>query len=306
MALPFTRRWLILFLVAVTVVVIVTLFFDRAGKSVSSVMDYSSVFKNLDYKERPNVESCVNKNDDWETINPDTMTPTEIVKYLLWTNQTSCSLAHDFGGIMKMNNPRGYDGQKAVCLDGRVAPLPGKCVIYSFGISYEWSFDEAMEKYGCKIFAFDPSMKMADHQHSKAITFYNLGLGSNSTKQGNGWIIKTLSDIYTMLRPIHGDVVIDYLKMDIEHSEWNVIPDIIKSGMLRKIRQLGVELHLPGSAKIDQYRSRVKIIKSLENAGFIRFDSKYNPWFKGNITGIDSTVPLGYEIAWYQHLPYQQ
>ena len=300
MALPFTRRWSVFVLVAVTFVVIVTLISDRARDSVSSVIYYPpSVFNNLQ-----NVANCVkNKNAHWKTINPDTMTPTELVNYLNWANQTSCGLTHDFGGKM-LGNPPGYDGQKAICLNRNVAPMSGKCVVYSFGISNEWSFDEAMETYGCQVFAFDPSMGKDNHQHSRSVAFYNLGLGDKSVKQGNGWVIKTLSDIHKMLRPIHGDVDIDYLKMDIEQNEWNVLKDIMKSGMLRKIRQLGVEFHLSGGQELEEFRSRVKIIKSLEDLGFIRFDSKYNPWFKGNITGINSTVSLGYEIAWYQHLPY--
>ena len=301
MALPITRRWLLVILVGISFVVLVTLVFHRL--SFPSDIDNPSLTNELDTKGRQNKENCVNKNDNWETINPDDMTAEEIEKYLLWTNQTSCGLTHDFGGKM-MKRPSGYDGQKAVCLDKNVAPLPGKCIIYSFGINYEWSFDEAMEQYGCKVFAFDPSMKTTDYQYSKAISFYNLGLGGKSTKQENGWTIKTLSDIYTMLKPIHSDVVIDYLKIDIEHAEWDTIPNMIESGMLKKVRQMGIEFHLSSGAKLEHFRNRIKIIRSIEKAGFIRFDSKYNPWFHGKIPGIDSAISMGYEIAWYQHLPY--
>lgn len=42
----------------------------------------------------------------------------------------------------------GIDGQKAVCLDPGVAPEPGACLVYSFGISDDWSFDQVMESYG--------------------------------------------------------------------------------------------------------------------------------------------------------------
>ena len=36
---------------------------------------------------------------------------------------------------------------------------------------------------------------------------------------------------------------LSYSKMDIESAEWDTIPQIIKSGMLTKARQLGVEFH---------------------------------------------------------------
>ena len=74
----------------------------------------------------------------------------EIIDYIYWTNGSSCQLAHDFGGVM-MRKPSGFDGQKAVCLDPPVRPPPGDCLVYSFGIGGDWSFEEAMEAYGCRV-----------------------------------------------------------------------------------------------------------------------------------------------------------
>ncbi len=240
---------------------------------------------------------------NWKTINVANITPEQIVEYFLWGNQSSCKLAHDFGGIM-LKNPSGLDGQKAVCLDTEVAPKAGNCIVYSFGINNEWSFDDNMEKYGCKVYSFDPSMKREDHNRSSAISFYNLGISYQDKIESNGWKLKTLSSIYSMLKPIHGDVVIDYLKMDIESAEWGAIPDIIKSGMLAKVRQLGVEFHWYPHTELSYCRTWVEIVKSIEDAGMIRFDSKYNPWFMGNIPAFQNfTGSLGYEIAWYQNLP---
>ena len=36
---------------------------------------------------------------------------------------------------------------------------------------------------------------------------------------------------------------IDYLKMDIEYSEWESLETIIKDGSLEKVKQLGIEIH---------------------------------------------------------------
>ena len=85
------------------------------------------------------------------------------------------SQSHDFGGRIFLN-PSGLDGQKTICLDPAVRPEAYKCLVYSFGIHYDWSFDEALEKYGCEVFAFDPSMNETNHNHSRWIYFYNLGL----------------------------------------------------------------------------------------------------------------------------------
>ena len=172
---------------------------------------------------------------DWKTMDIDNLNPKGIIAYFHWRNSSSCKLSHDFGGQM-LHYPSAFDGQKAICLDARVRPPADHCIVYSFGINNEWSFDEAMEKYGCQVYAFDPSMNVGIHNHSKNIHFYNFGLGDRDyvTKDDRNWTMKTLSSIYQMLVPLHGNVVIDYLKMDIEFSEWDVIPQIISSGMLAK------------------------------------------------------------------------
>ena len=116
-----------------------------------------------------------------------------------------------------MRKPSGFDGQKAVCLDPQVRPPPGDCLVYSFGIGGDWSFEEAMEAYGCRVFAFDPSTGKDNHNHSRRIQCFNIGLDDRDYTTKDGWQMKTLSSIYKMLVPLHGDnQIIDYLKMDIE------------------------------------------------------------------------------------------
>ena len=93
-----------------------------------------------------------------------------------------------------------------------------------------------MEKYGCEIFSFDPSINETDHDHSEHIHFYNLGLGDQDyTTIVDKWKLKTLDSIYRMLVPRHGEIAIDYLKIDIEWQEWEVLKQILKSGMLEKV-----------------------------------------------------------------------
>ncbi|KAI9563029.1 hypothetical protein GHT06_010486 [Daphnia sinensis] len=241
---------------------------------------------------------------DWRTVSVDAMSAEDVMNYFMWTNRTSCRLANDFGGHMKSkrNKPSGLDGQKAVCLDPvQVAPPSGECVVYSFGINDEWSFDDIMELYGCQVYAFDPSMKKEDYDRSPGIHFLKLGLHSRDWTNEKGWQLLSLSSIYNMLKKRHGEHVIDYLKMDIESSEWEVIPQIIKSGMLDKIRQLAIEIHLPTKDSLEQMRDRVRILRSLEEEGMVRFDSKMNPWSTGTFkpVGLRGLRPLCYEIAWY-------
>ncbi len=253
------------------------------------------------------------------TNKDDEMTLSEILQYFQWTNSSSCSLAHDFGGrivgvtIAGIDNStfRGLDGQKAVCLHPfQLAPPFQRCIVYSFGINDEWSFDETMEEYGCTVFSFDPSMNVSNHNRTNNIHFFRWGLGSESSDEWRNYTetpTKSLIQIYRDLAEWHGDDVdIDYLKIDIEWAEWHVLPQIIQSGMMEKVRQLAVEIHLPfippyfeEGQGLDQFRRLFKILRSVENYGMIRFDSKRNIFFQGKILSLNFTGPMAYEIAWY-------
>ena len=275
--------------------------------AISSQVNYQSLQKTI--KEfLPNFK-CLSVSGpaetDWTKMNVNILTAKQIVDYFYWTNSQSCKLAHDFGGRM-MKDPSGFDGQKSICLDQLVRPQPGDCIVYSFGINNEWSFDDTMAKYGCEVFAFDPSMGQSDHNHSNKVHFYNLGLGGSDHTNDLGWKVQTLESVYKMLAPLHGkDKIIDYLKIDIESAEWEVLPQIIQSGMLKKVRQLGIEFHLQQLGDLDSYRRAVGVVKSLEDAGMVRFDSKYNPWWTGPIEALDNYKgTYGFEIAFYQVITY--
>ena len=52
---------------------------------------------------------------------------------------------------------------------------------------------------------------------------------------------------------------------------------LISSGMLDKVRQLGVEFHIPDDHRtLTKYQLLANIVKSIENTGMVRLDSKYN------------------------------
>lgn len=238
---------------------------------------------------------------DWTTVDLDSLTPAQMLDYFSWPNHSSCGLIKEFGGVV-VDPPTGMDGQKAVCMDRSVAPRPMNCLVYSFGINNEWSFDEAMEDYGCQVLAFDPSMNVDDHDHSAGIHFYNIGIGgADDFNEERNWTIRALSTIYTTLASArHGRVPIDYLKMDVEIAEIYALPQIIESKMLDNVRQMGVEIHLTSDPSLEELRTMVKILRAVELEGMVRFDSKYNPWSKGNLTRHKLTdVYLAYEIAWY-------
>ena len=254
---------------------------------------------------------------NWAIQSIDDLTLDQITAYFSWTNKASCRVVNYFGGIISNS-----DGQRPVCLDRALIPesLNGgeeentSCLIYSVGINNEWSFDEAMEKFGCHVYCFDPSMKSPNHNRTSKIHFYNLGLSNrdetwpNKTWGGSpkrNWTMTTLDSIYhNLLR--HQGRIIDYLKIDIELSEWIVLPQILASGILDQVRQLGMEFHLfhPESEKIislKEIRDRVNVIKSLEDYGLVRFDSVPSGWSKYEcvVDGVVWFEYTAYDMAWY-------
>ncbi len=141
-----------------------------------------------------------------------------------------------------------YEGAWPVCVDE--LPTSGSssgnqsCIVYSFGINDEWSFDDGMaELFGCQVFAFDPSMKQSDHLRSPSIRFIRAGLGGTNTNRGGpdgSWTLRTLDAWMSMLRHDH----VDYLKIDIEGSEWHLLQRLMaRSDSLVHVRQLGIEVH---------------------------------------------------------------
>ena len=250
----------------------------------------------------PTVQYSEKTHEDWKNFNPDEMSPDDLFRYLHFTNYSACQVAYDFGGkVTSMYSQRGIDGQKAVCMDPDIAPVPNKCIIYSLGINNEWSFDKMFEEFGCQIYAFDPSMDMKDGNYTANIHFYKMGISDHDTDQGpKGWKMRSLDSIYKMLEAKHGpEAVIDYLKIDVEGAEWLTLPQMLRTGMLDKVKQLGVEVHYWAYSSFEEYRNGVKVLKSLEDYGFVRFSSRVNIWMKSHIGILQKEDYNGYELTWY-------
>ncbi|KAI9553598.1 hypothetical protein GHT06_021519 [Daphnia sinensis] len=241
----------------------------------------------------------------------ESMTAEEIYRYLHWTNSTSCQTAIDFGlRILKNDGVIAPDGYTAVCLDQSISPVFNNCLVYSFGIHNQWTFDEDMADFGCHVYSFDPSMNVGNHNRSERIHFYDIGLdGKNRLHPTTGWKMRTASSIYHMLTSQHGaTTIIDVLKMDIEFSEWDAIPQMLQSGFLTdKVKQLAVEIHFNPDDPLEAFRHRVQILRNLEATsqnrgagGFVRFSSRPNPWLKRPLKVLGGREDYtGLELAWY-------
>jgi len=161
-------------------------------------------------------------------------------------------------------------------------------VVYSFGVGENVSFDEELLKRNrdLKIWAFDPTPKAIAYIEKHPI-FYNdrfvfspFGLSKldgeelfflpKNEEYVSGSVVKYWgvnggNSIYVPMRRLstimgeQGHTKIDILKMDIEGSEFEVIPDFLKSGVKPKV--ICVELHERFfSNQVDLKENLIKLI----------------------------------------------
>ncbi|BFZ17473.1 hypothetical protein BsWGS_20512 [Bradybaena similaris] len=158
-----------------------------------------------------------------------------------------------------LKSPRKYKcrhlrwyGNWGVCQDEEYSVKP-PCLVYSFGIAFDFSFDDAMGRLGCDVRSFDPSMGRPGYKRSRNVRFYALGIGSTNTNSYRPkrnryvrtpqiWKVRTLAAIRRQLG--HSERVLDVLKLDIEAWEWSVLDNIMETNLHKYVRHLLVEYHL--------------------------------------------------------------
>lgn len=184
----------------------------------------------------------------------------------------ACENNARFGNIL--------DGGWDMCLAEPYRPKP-PCLVYSFGINHDFSFDDAVaRKFNCTVRCFDPSMGRGFHRRSANVWFYQIGIGGNDTINSRRWHLKTLSTIIKSLNDT--DTIIDYLKMDVEGSEWPSVTQMLSDGILSKVKQFGVEFHFGGIDVKGLFRV-YKMLNQLEDQGFQMW------YYTPNLYGIHKT-----------------
>jgi len=175
-------------------------------------------------------------------------------KILSFPQQSICSVIKRIGGKWIR---RAVDGDKFVCLDRIVQG--SNCLIYSFGISNDWSFEDAMDTIGCSVHAFDHTIN-APPNRGQGIKFKKIGLGIGDN-------LATFDDILSDNG--HMEATIQYLKVDIERAEFGPagIAHWIKTGALIHVEQIALELHLP-DFDADNYIQLLQMIQDLYKINF--------------------------------------
>ena len=66
-----------------------------------------------------------------------------------------------------------------------------ECVIFSFDIASDWTFEDIMDDLGCTVYAFDPSVDFPSNIR-RDITFEKLGVAA---KKGTTNLLGTIDNI---------------------------------------------------------------------------------------------------------------
>lgn len=142
------------------------------------------------------------------------------------------------------------DGGKWVCGIARVREKKEDCVVYSFGINYESSFEAEILRQApnCEIWGYDFSVNSFGPQIPKSQAdkthFYKYGLaGKDQAASGSDPAMYTLKTLMKM----NGHTHIDILKVDIEYWEFETLTTIVReyldAGIPLPFGQLQLEIH---------------------------------------------------------------
>lgn len=165
-----------------------------------------------------------------------------------------------------------------------------KCIIYSFGVSIDISFEEEMlQRTHCDIFAFDPTVSKLPLPllHSKEewyalqrkrLILTKVALAEHS---GSSEVFGLTENLYDIMHRL-GHSYIDVLKIDIEGSEWDLMKSLFPMHTHSKshkfpVGQLLIELHYGSMKETHEFFAAV------EKYGFLSYSREVNlyPTLKG-------------------------
>ena len=143
----------------------------------------------------------------------------DLFTYLSSPNPRTCRQLTRFGGLgdkRKEDGALAMDRHKFVCMDPEFGLRSSNvCLVYSFGMATDWSFDLDMEGFGCDVNAFDPFVNYTSLEED-AIQFTKMAIGDKNERK-DGVEVRTLDFFVDSLG--HRGYKIHYLKMDFEYSE---------------------------------------------------------------------------------------
>ncbi|KAK8399367.1 hypothetical protein O3P69_003467 [Scylla paramamosain] len=190
-----------------------------------------------------------------------------------------------------------FSGEKWMCMDDRFRVEPGRCVVLSFGIGEDFSFDDDLDKrFQCNVHAFDPTIRKPTHRRSPNVMFYDIGIASYDRLHTKPKMARYM----TILKLLQlENTTIDYLKLDVEGFENHFFRDVIRHApnLLKNVKQIGVEVHVDRDASIMRQKMWA-YFGYLKCYGFKVMFSEINPVTKLRFSLRNHERSCCYEVVW--------
>lgn len=165
-------------------------------------------------------------------------------RYDLFEPEANCLTEERFGSVKRFQAVG--DGPKFVCGVDMIKELKkGDCLVYSLGSNNKIDYEIAIRAHmGCEVHTFDPTLDEPFIGDDYA-TFHPWAIGNGGMITIRGKTHETMPLGSVIQKLGHENRTIDMLKIDIETSEWGMMPAFFEemvSGNF-KVDQIQIELH---------------------------------------------------------------
>ena len=152
---------------------------------------------------------------------------------------------------------RYVDGGTYVCMDELTYNIPNnECVIFSFDVSDDWTFEDMTDNLGCTVYAFDPTVNCPSKRR-RTILFQKLGVAA---KKDTNNLLNTLGNIFKKYH--HRNRKISNLKIAIEGSKLAGLSSWLSKDAIKNVQQIAAEVHFRGT------ESSIESLKTIQRFYF--------------------------------------
>lgn len=209
----------------------------------------------------------------------------EFYKFYAQPFRNACKIMKTFGGVWR-KDLKVLDGAKDICLDDLYKDIQAEeCLVYSFGLAEDWSFEDAMVDLGCKVRAFDPTVDdKKGRDDGDKFRFNKVGIAATTGEtfiSNEGVFMASWSLEECMKQMGDEGKRISLLKIDVESSEFECFSDWLDNGLFNHIDQLHIEVHssyqfLGEENQVPTARFMIQLLDQLVNKYNFRLFS-YSP-----------------------------
>jgi hypothetical protein len=223
--------------------------------------------------------------------------------------RVGCEREVTLGGSSAPGGAGRREGSWTLCLDDPTLASrmrAGACVVYSFGVRDDLSFEATISRMGCRVWAFDPNVPDIGPARDilPNVRFEPAGIaraGATTRSTASGARLLGLGDIMRRL----GHARVDVLKLDVEGNEWPVLGELASSFSDGSVSQLLAEVHFsmlpadPEEARgLDEARM-VGTLRALRRAGWRMWRREENEQgYERRRSFVEGRGSCCYDTAW--------